>query len=228
MKWSKEEDDLLISIYDKKKNWNELTNLFNSKHKKIKNYKQLNQRWNYFLNPKISLKKFSLEEIKILKYYYEPCNKKNNKKIQNNIYNKTGILRSTHIIKNNITSLINKSRKINFSIEEDLNLYFICKDNDFIWTKVFKIFNNKFKKNKKDIFNLKCRWEFFLKKYTTPNIFTLEQDIKLYNICIDNNIDWNNIFYIFSGHYPEDKNLLDLKYRWYLYLNPYLNPIYTN
>ena len=143
MRWTKEEDKLLISIYDKKKSWNELTKLFNLKHNITKYQKQLHQRWKYFLNPEISLKEISLEELKILKYNYEPFNKRNNKIIQHNIYNKTKTRRSTHFIKNNILKLINKSRKKNFSLEEDLNLYFICKDNDFHWTKVYKIFNEK-------------------------------------------------------------------------------------
>ena len=227
MRWTKKEDKLLISIYDKKKTWNELTKLFNSKHKIIKYQKQLHQRWKYFLNPEISLKEISIEELKIIKYNYEPFNKKNNKIIQQNIYNKTKTRRSTHFIKNNILKLINKSKKKKFSLEEDLNLYFICKDNDFHWTKVYKIFNEKFK-NDIDIFNLKCRWQFFLKKYTTQNIFTLEQDIKLFNICIDDNKIWNQIYNIFSEHYKNEKTMYDLICRWYLYLDPITNPIYTN
>lgn len=226
-KWTKCDDDLLKSIYDDNKSWPILTKEFNLKSNNIKNPKQLQQRWSYFLNPEIFLIPITLEEINIIKYNFIFNKTFNNKRVRDEIYLKTGIKRTTHFVKNNLIKIKNKSKKNIFTINEDINLYYICKDNEFLWTKVHKDFNKKFK-HYKDIFDLKYRWFNFLKKYTTPDIFTLDEDIKLYNICIDDNINWNQIFNIFSEHYPKKKTKNDLIYRWHLYLDPEKNPIYTN
>lgn len=227
MKWNKEDDKILISIYDENKSWIELTTEFNLKSNNTKNYKQLQQRWTYFLDPKLKLSPLSIDEFNIIEHFYLNKSMKNNLIVKEILF-KTGIKRSTHFIKNNIMRIKNKLKKKKFTIDEDINLYSICKENNFIWTKVYKNFNSSFKHTNKTIMNLKYRWDYFLKKYTECNLFSEEEDIKLYNLCIDNNISWLEIYTSFSENFPNKRLPNDLIYRWYLYLNPDINPIYIN
>jgi hypothetical protein len=227
MKWIKKDDKILISIYDKNKSWIELTTEFNLLSNNTKNHKQLQQRWTYFLDPKLKLSPLSIDEFNIIEYFYLNKSMKNNL-IVKEILLKTGIKRSTHFIKNNIMRIKNKLKKKKFTTEEDINLYSICKENNFIWTKVYKNFKKRFKHTNKTIMDLKYRWEYTLKKYTESNLFSEEEDTKLYNICVDNNITWFEIYKIFSKYFPNRRLYNDLMYRWHLYLNPDTNPIYIS
>lgn len=226
MKWTKQEDKLLSSIYDGKKTWNELTEIYNKKTNYKKKYKQLHQRWKYFLDPKLLLSPLSKEEENIIKYNFFFNNHNYHKIIKKKIYKKTSKNRSSHFIKNSLSQILRNLKKSEFSLEEDIQLCIFLKNNDFLWKKIYEDFNNIF--SYKTIFELKYRWEFHLKKYSISNNFSEEEDNKLYNICIDKNINWNQIYDIFNNNFPNKKTYVDLIHRWILYLDPELNPIYIN
>ncbi|CAD8120140.1 unnamed protein product [Paramecium sonneborni] len=126
--WSKEEDQILISIANDhyyKNNWTELTIKFNSISQTQRYPKQIRERWNNVLNPNISRSYWKKEEkIQLLQLILNYGKKWS--KIQNELNG-----RSENQIKNQYNGIIRNLKRFNVQeIEEKLLIQAIIQNPD--------------------------------------------------------------------------------------------------